>query len=69
MNTDVVVKSELFVHKQEEEAIKMGTAQHQEATYLGGIQFQGEMDSYTETLIALHVTVMYILPINSQINN
>ena len=61
----MVVEPALFFHKQEEEATKMNETQHQGATRLRDIQFQVNMDSYTDTLIVIHATVMDILHINA----
>ena len=69
VNADVVVEPVLCLHKKEEEATDEGTYQHQEATYIKKIQFQGDMDSYAGTLSALHATVMEKIPIHAQISN
>ena len=47
---DVVAEPVLCLQKQEEEATKVDIAQHQEATHIRDIQYQGYMEIYIGTL-------------------
>ena len=69
MNTVMVTEPALCLHKQEEKATEVGTAEHKEENYLKEVHYQGDMKTYTGTLSAFHATVMENLAINAQINN